>query len=278
MQNYLSMKIIDRFLFHLSQPHLNVLKTAYLNFKLLPFHIAIRFPILIYGPVRIYWLLGKIEIRSNNIYRGMIKLGRNNEFFNGVDRSSFILLGEKSKLIFEGPCAISTNYKIRVAANAQLKFGAYTFIGSSVKIVCTKYISIGSYTRCAYESQFIDSNFHYVYNESTKEVKQKDGKIIIGAFNWIGNRTTINKGTYTKDHTIVCAGSLLNKKYDDAIDKQMLGGVPAKIINNGYVRIFSISIEKYINQYFIEHESEKQIILENSGDNNLTELENWFKK
>ena len=272
------MKFIDRILFHLSQPYLNVLKSVYVNFKLLPFRTAIKLPILIYGPVKIYWALGNIEIRSNNIYRGMIKLGRNNEFFNGVDRSSFILLEEKSKLIFEGPCAISNNYKIRVASNAQLKFGAYTFIGSSVKFICTKSISIGNYTRCAYESQFVDSNFHYVYNESTKEVAQRNGEIVIGAFNWIGNRTTINKGTYTKDYTIICAGSLLNKKYDDPIDKQMLGGTPAKIIGNGWIRIFSVDTEKRINRYFGEHENEKRMRLEDYNNNNLTELKKWFKK
>lgn len=271
------MSIFDRIMYHLNVPHLNVIKSLYLNLKTLPFRKAIKLPILIYGPVKIYWLLGKIEITSTSIFCGMIKLGKNNEFFNGVNGSAFILLEKGSNLIFEGPCAISNNFKIRLSSNAQLKFGAYTFFGSSIKFICTKSISIGAYTRCAFESQFIDSNFHYVYDESTKSVSRRDGAIVIGAFNWIGNRTTINKNTYTNDYTIVCAGSLLNKRYDDSKEKQMLGGVPAKLIANGYVRVFSVETEKYINKYFEGHKSEKQLSLDSCGDNSLHELENWFK-
>lgn len=98
------------------------------NFKLLPIKQAIKLPIYIYGPIKFYWLCGKIELRSEKIFSGMIKLGRNNEFFNGTDKSSFILMEKNSKIIFEGPCAIGNNYKIRVTQNAELIFGAYTFL------------------------------------------------------------------------------------------------------------------------------------------------------
>lgn len=57
----------------------------------------------------------------------MIKLGRNYEYFNGSDGSSFIYMSPKSTIIFNGPCAIGNNYKIRVETNAILEFGEYTF-------------------------------------------------------------------------------------------------------------------------------------------------------
>ena len=104
----------------------------------------------------------------------MIKLGRNNEFFNGTDKSSFILMEKNSKIIFEGPCAIGNNYKIRVTQNAELIFGAYTFFGSSIKFICSNKIKIGAYTRCAYESQFVDSNFHFVLNMKTGNVTRRE--------------------------------------------------------------------------------------------------------
>lgn len=67
--------MIDIILFHLNQPWIRFIKTIYLNFKLLPWNIAVKLPIYLYGPVNLYWLKGKIEIKSNKIYRGMIKLG-----------------------------------------------------------------------------------------------------------------------------------------------------------------------------------------------------------
>lgn len=272
------MNIFDRILFHLSQPRLNVIKSLFFNLKLLPFHVAIKFPILIYGDVKFYWLMGKIEIHSDNIYRGMIKLGKNNEFFNGVDKSSFILLEKNSKLIFEGPCAISNNYKIRVASNAQLKLGAYTFFGSSVKFVCTTHIYIGKYTRCAYESQIIDTNSHFVLNEKNGCVVPKNGEIIIGEYNWIGNRTTLNKGTHTKDHTIICASSMINKNFtQDERIHMMIGGCPAKIITGDLRRIFSTTIEREIIEYFEKHPQEKSYQIDQAVEEDMNDINYWFK-
>ena len=54
----------------------------------------------------------------------------------------FILMEKNSKIIFEGPCAIGNNYKIRVTQNAELIFGAYTFFGSSIKFICSNKIKI----------------------------------------------------------------------------------------------------------------------------------------
>ena len=56
--------MIDIILFHLNQPWIRFIKTIYLNFKLLPWNIAVKLPIYLYGPVNLYWLKGKIEIKS----------------------------------------------------------------------------------------------------------------------------------------------------------------------------------------------------------------------
>lgn len=270
--------LLDTVLFHLSQPRLNLIKTLYLNFKALPFKTAIKLPICIYGPVKIYWLKGKIEINTPNIFRGMIKLGKNNEFFNGVDSSAFIDLEKGSRIIFDGPCAISNNYKIRVSSNATLHFGSYTFFGSSIKFICTDSISIGHHSRCAYESQFADTNSHFVYNSKNNSTTRRNGPIDIGAFNWIGNRTSVNKGTKTKEHTIVCANSLLNKDFSTIKEgNQMLGGTPAKLIASGMKRIFSTTVENEIISYF-KNDKEQEIYLFKQPPTDETDsIEYWFK-
>lgn len=271
--------MIDIILFHLNQPWIRFIKTIYLNFKLLPWNIAVKLPIYLYGPVNLYWLKGKIEIKSNKIYRGMIKLGRNYEYFNGSDGSSFIYMSPKSTIIFNGPCAIGNNYKIRVETNAILEFGEYNFFGSSIKFICTDKIKIGHYTRCAYESQIIDTNSHFVYNEKNNKVARKKGSIEIGDFNWIGNRTTITKGTKTKEGTIVCANSTLNKDFTKLEENhQMLGGIPAKLITSGLKRIFSTKIDKQIEQYFSSNKDEEFYTIKTPFIDNYNDIIYWFKK
>ena len=185
----------------------------------------------------------------------MIKLGRNNEFFNGTDKSSFILMEKNSKIIFEGPCAIGNNYKIRVTQNAELIFGAYTFFGSSIKFICSNKIKIGAYTRCAYESE-----------------------ILIGKCNWIGNRTSITKGSKTKDFSIICAGSLMNKDYTQNEENFiMLGGSPAKVLTSGLKRIFSTEIEKDIIYFFNNNPKANNYNLTSELSDDFKDIHYWFE-
>ena len=69
----------ERFCFH---NRIRFFKTLYINFRTLPFYQAVRFPIVIYGPVGLYNLGGNIEIRGA-VRRNMIKLGYKQGFFSG---------------------------------------------------------------------------------------------------------------------------------------------------------------------------------------------------
>ena len=97
-----------------------------------------------------------------------------------------------------GPCAIGNNYKIRVETNAILEFGEYTFFRFFYKI----YLYRQNQNRSLHKMCIWKSNnryqSHFVYNEKNNKVARKKGSIEIGDFNWIGNRTTITKGTKTK--------------------------------------------------------------------------------
>lgn len=96
------------------------------------------------------------------------------------------------------------------------------------------------------------TNSHCTVNENSI-VKKNTVPVIIGNYNWIGNRVVIVKGTETKDYTIVTTGNLLNKNYmklDNNENYSMLTGTPAKIISHGMKRIYSVSVEKQIKKLF----------------------------
>lgn len=262
----------------MSQPKVRILHSIYFNFKTLPFSQAIRLPILFYGPINIYMILGRVKIICDDLYCGMIKIGKNNEFFNGVDNNSFISLGEDSLVVFNGPCAISNNYVIRVSRNAKLSFGAYTFFGSNVRFICTTEIDIGKYTRCAYGSQIVDSNFHYVMDMKKKNVCRHFGKIVIGDYNWIGNHTSITKDCVTKPYTIVCSNTLLCKDYSvDSREHVMIGGIPGKIIKDSLSRIYSTDYEKLLNDFFNQNPNINNYVFDNCFKDNTDSIDKWFK-
>lgn len=252
----------------LSQPRLSLWRTVYINLRTLPFRTAIKLPIFIYGKVRLFMLNGQIILATENIKRGMIKIGRNADSFSLFDHSGFISLGSKnSRIIFDGPASISLNSKIRVPAGT-LHFGEYVYIGASNRIICNgEYIKIGRYTRVAFESVIMNSGFHHVYNENKQNIVKTTRPITIGEFCWIGNRSSITAGAKLKDYSIVCSNSLINKdfSYTDG-ENQMLGGAPAKLIGMGFHRVFSPILEEKIERWFKEHPSEIIYHLENFKD------------
>lgn len=266
------MNIISRVLgsleARLNQPRLSLWRTVYFNFRTLPFRIAIKLPVFIYGKVRLFMLNGKVVFENTTIRRGMVKIGKNADSFSLFDHSGFIQLGSKeSKIVFEGPASVSVNSKVRVVAG-ELRFGKYSYIGEGVRIVCNgNVIHIGEYARIAFETTIMNSGFHHVYNSNKNNIARTTRPIHIGEYCWIGNRSTLSAGAAIKDYTIVCAGSLVNRDFIQTEgENQMLGGSPAKVICCGMKRIFSPKLESQVMRWFNEHPTENIYALEHFDD------------
>jgi acetyltransferase-like isoleucine patch superfamily enzyme len=249
MKNLIS--FFDKVLYKWQYSKLNIIKTLIFNLRTMPFKVAIKFPVLLYGKVDLYLLKGDVEFQNCKIVKGMIKMGMNKEFLGIHKGASLIILREKSKLIFQGPSEFSSNFLVRTGKGAKLTIGEATFFGSTVKLVCIYEITIGKGSRIAFESQVIDSDFHYTYNLDRQEVKPREKAIHIGQYNWIGNRTTISKGATTNPFTIVTSASILNKNYTKLEDKfVVLGGQPAKQISKNIRRIYPLDIEEKLVSHF----------------------------
>jgi acetyltransferase-like isoleucine patch superfamily enzyme len=241
--------LFDKVIYHLSQPKLNIFKTLLFNFKVFPIKEALKLPVYFYGSVNFYWLRGAVEFDCQRIHSGMVKFGLNNEFNNRIKENSFVLLDENSTLTFGGPCSFGTGFLLRCARDSELYLGENTFFGGSQKIICTKKISIGAFTRSAFETQIIDTNSHFILNDGI--VRPRDGEVTIGKYNWIGNRCSITKGAKTKPYTIVASNSIVGKDFTLASGaNQLLGGIPAKVVGNGFKRIWSNQAELKLIELF----------------------------
>lgn len=70
----------------------NITKTLYFNFKMFPFHVALRLPALLYGKIHFYSLDGKIQIDCPLRY-GLIQIGKTTDYFGERYKSTIGIHG-----------------------------------------------------------------------------------------------------------------------------------------------------------------------------------------
>lgn len=204
----------------------NVLKTLYLNFKMLPKKQAIKLPIWIYGEMEFRSLKGKIIIDSSQIYPGMIRVGRKDWYVTtNISSSTWNINGI---LKFKGGLNIYHGSYIVISKKGYLEIGTNgTFIGSNSKILCFDKIIIGNNVRITWECQFIDTTFHYVKQLENNKIPSLTKPVVISDNCWIGNRTTISKGAYLPCYSIVASNSVVNKDFQSVGECNLFAGLPA---------------------------------------------------
>lgn len=223
------MNILTKILQH------NWLAIFYFNFKMLPLKQAIKLPFDFYRHVRFEDISGKIVLNPSHIHRAMIKVGgRGSEMFPHVP----VIIDIKGSLTFNGITEIGNGCLLRVEDKGKLTFGNKVRIGACSKIICEESITFGNEIGISWESQVFDTNFHYMQEINSEKIFPKTTPIIIGSYNWFGNRVNIMKGTITPDYIITASNSLLNKDYTQLPVYSVLAGTPAKLVKSGIKRMF----------------------------------------
>ncbi|MDD4515973.1 acyltransferase [Massilibacteroides sp.] len=222
----------------------SVWRTLLFNFYMLPFSQAIKLPILLTRNVRFYNLSGKVILKGR-VKPAMIRfgfLGEDNLYWN----SEKIILNISGCLVLTHNIHFGNGVLIRVERNANIEIEENVSISNKVKIIAYKSILIRQNTRIAWEVQILDTTFHYIRNLGDMTFGELNAPIIIGENNWIGNRTSIMKGTKTPNYTIVASGSLVNKDLN-VPEYSIVAGTPVKLIKTGVYRVLSKEEKEIIN-------------------------------
>jgi len=230
----------------------NVFKTIYINFKLLPFKQAIKFPFFLYGKIYIWDLSGRVLL-PEDITTGMIKIG-----FKWIDLwpQSFLptQIQIKGKVEFAGPVIISGGVNINVQSEeGLLKIGKEVVIGGGTVCKCMKSITIGDNSRITGNCNIMDCNMHFVKNIDTGVVANYKAPIIIGASCWINAGSIVSKGAIIPDYSISARNSFLSKDYSVNGTNLFLVGSPAKPAASKVQRIFTIEKQREFKEYFETH-------------------------
>lgn len=241
-------RLFGRFERTISENRLRLFKTLYVNFRLLPFNSAIKLPIFIYGKTKIVCLNGKVLFEKTSIHRGMIKLGRLNNYYSNANHST-LFLSNNSIIRFQGNFIAANGYIIHLKDKAELTIGDCVSFGDNVSVICSNRIKIGAYSQITFNSYIVDSNFHYTIDLEKNSIARREGSVCIGERNWVGNSSYLAKGTCTGNGCVIGAGSYLNKNYTEG-DNLLIVGRPATIKRYNYTRVLSFERESEIEQLF----------------------------
>lgn len=165
----------------------------------------------------------------------MVKVGgRGGEMF---PRTSTIVDIEGT-VVFNGVAELGCGSLLRIYKDGKITFGNRVRIGAYTKIICQESITFGNEIDISWESQVFDTNFHYMQDTINGEKSTLTLPIVIGSYNWFGNRVNIMRGTVTPDYTIVASNSMTNKDYSNLPPNSMLAGTPAKLVKSNVKRMF----------------------------------------
>lgn len=238
---------------HLNSKWYNPIASIYICIRSLPFLQAIKLPIAIYGWPRFFKLSGNIKIEGKISFK-MIKINSSLAGVPGNGSKSTEILNIGT-IIFYGPTTIGSGCKINVYRNASLSFGSKVYISHDCLLSSFNHVFIGTGTRFAHRCQVMDSDFHYSANMATRTVKNATLAVHIGKRCWLANSTSVMKGSYLPDYTIIGSNSLVNKDFSKLEPGSFIGGQPAKLIAQNIWRVRNNNINSQLNEYFSDQKN-----------------------
>jgi Acetyltransferase (isoleucine patch superfamily) len=116
--------------------------------------------------------------------------------------------------------------------------------------MCFDSITIGDRVAITWDCQIMDTSFHYIEDVEFHSINPLTKKIVIGSYVWVGNRTTISKGSIIPDQSIVASNSLVNKDFSREGQFCMFAGMPAKVVKRNVKRIWNEQEESILDKQF----------------------------
>lgn len=228
--------------------------TLYLNFRSFPLKQAWKLPVFVFGWPKIFSLYGTMEC-VGKCKTGMILLNQTNVGMPNHPMSN-TAINNWGRIVFHGKCQIYTGNKINVFRKGILEMGEGTKIMCMCNITASNFVHIGDQSWIVHRCQVMDSNFHFIADFNQLRIPKCNKPIEIGTYCWICNNTTVMGGAKIPNKTIVASNSLVNKDMTQIPEESLIGGIPAKLIEVGYRRVYNQNLEQEIWDYLKAHPQE----------------------
>lgn len=194
---------------------------------MLPFRQAIRMPLDVYYGIRFDDLSGRIVLKGEKVYRGMVKFGAQG---SDMFQRKGCILSIEGTLTLEGSCVFGCSNTIKIRKGAEVTIGDGAIFGAENLLYAEKGMSFGDEFLSSWKCQFMDSDTHFILDLQSVQTTIAVKSVSIGKHCWIGNHVIVNKGTQLADNTIVASRSLVTKDFSQEGEYCVLAGIPAKVI------------------------------------------------
>lgn len=231
--------------------HLNLIKTVYFNLKVFGVKKGIKLPIWLYGRIQLEGLhRGCIELTS--LRSGTVKIGGGwyTEIY-GFSKRHTSFLRVEGKLVFGNGVIMNQGVILSISSNAIVKIGNNVRFNERVTVHSKIGVSIGDNSRVGWNTQILDTSFHYMINKG--KISYRDAPVFIDHNVWIANGVSIMKGVCLPAYTVVASNSLVNKSFKDIGEHCLIGGIPAKFITEGVERL--LICESEVDKLFLSSDS-----------------------
>jgi acetyltransferase-like isoleucine patch superfamily enzyme len=74
-------------------------------------------------------------------------------------------------------------------------------MASNAKLIAVESVILGDFARFGSESQIMDTNFHQMIDTTTGERYKVTQPVVIGSYNYIGNRVSVMPGSQTPNYS-----------------------------------------------------------------------------
>ena len=176
--------------------------------------------------------LGKIDLKTKAspgiISIGVIKI----DFWES--NSDKIIISNYGNFQIGGRVKIHPGVKLVIYPHAQLIFGKRVLLGCQTKLICCKKMILGNDIRISWNCQVFDSDFHFLINKRTGKIHERTKPVYLGNNVFIGNSSTIGKGTHLPDGCIVSCCTKIMNDFSDVGESALIMGTPAKVVASGY--------------------------------------------
>jgi acetyltransferase-like isoleucine patch superfamily enzyme len=198
-------------------------KSLYVNLKCFKFSDAIKLPILVNYRVKTKGLYkGCIDFKSQLIF-GSLRLAMGPGSFNMQGNSS-ITFSKFGKLVITDKAYFASGCKIFVGGNIRLgrNFGT----NANALITCENSIKIGDNIAVGWNCTIIDADGHPIYVDGKRVNESRE--IYIGDNVWLCANSTVLKGSFIANGSIVAYGSCISDHFDEK--NVIIAGTPGKIV------------------------------------------------
>lgn len=229
---------------------INWVKSAYINFRLLPPSQAVRFPFIVKGKLKIRSLSGHVRLNCKPRFCLFgIGIDVDNMPISLVPAQLLI----KGELVLNGDVILNRGANLVVWPRATMTLGKDVMICSGVLLKAVNRVSIGNHVMISSGCFIMDSSIHALYNTETFEVARIDGEMTIGDNVWLNMHTSVIKWGGVPNGCVTAQYAYIGKPFGPEDAYSLLAGQPAKVIKKGVQRIFNHQKENEISKFLKNH-------------------------